>query len=464
MPKSVSRAIFFNVPDRSEDLIIKENEEFVPFVSTQSAILDEEVSGLEYSSREYFLPEYKISSSKLNTIRPLKNKSTLLGYQDGSVYEIRMSDQHSGLSNSSALEVRKFADGNTPVLAMAESPDGKYLAVSQFSVVSIVDLEDRKLIAQLHRVKGRILELAWSPDSSQLLMGRANGDVFAWTLEDDVYYTQDSLDVLDLYETQASPVVGISFHPSGRAFFVALENGALFLVRLLRTEVELGLIEADTDNQIGKGTYVQGFGNTAGGASSFFILPEKDELLVVSLNGSAVRWRIRGLKQLEVIDIGSEASTFSSFVDRSIGNLGSDLIVGVGRSLRLKVSCLKRDYKRLLAPTNEVYMPENGSVEDNGGGTGPSQALSDDQALLNELNSEIKKVGQVKNAAFSGGGKDFNLVLETAKFKESISVLTFAPETGVLWVGGKSGMLSGFYLRSYLEVSGNLNRIDAICK
>jgi WD40 repeat protein len=459
IPKEVSRTIFFDIPARSNDLIIKKTQEVTALTSTESAIVeDEELSGLEFGSKGFFLPGFKISNSKLNAIEALVGGKIVIGYQDGSVFEVSLANKD---QNEKTVNYAKLADGSSPILAMASSPNGKLIAISQFSVVTIVDVGKRKIIAQLHRVKGRILSMAWSPDSKNLLMGRANGDVFSWSLEEDISYTLDSLDVLELYETQSSPVVGISFHPSGRAFFVALENGSLFLVRLVKTEVDLGLREEDNNrSEIEKGSYVQQFGTVNGGVSSFFILPERDELLVVSFEGTAYRWRIRGLKQLETIDIGSEASTFASYVNKNVSNLNTDLIIGIGRSLRVKLSCLYKDYNKLIVPTNEVFLPETSAQKINGS---TNSSASDDEALIRELNSEIEVFSNKKETSFKGAGKEFNLVMEAPKFKESVSVINFDEKAGMLWIGGKSGILSGFYLKNYLENSSNSNRIDSIC-
>lgn len=458
LPKEVVRSIYFEVPDRSDDLDVEKEPKLITINPQNSALnLEDEESPLEFKSREYFSGGFELNKNKPNVIDNYKDGRVLVGYTDGSVYELYLSDD----TIVSALSTRLIAKGTSQILALKVSPDKKYLAVSQFSVVTIVDLEDLRLVAQLHRVKGRILELAWSPDSSRLLLGRANGDIFSWNLEENINYTLDTLDVLEMYETQASPVVDIIYHPSGRAFFVALENGSLFLIRSVQTELDLGLREEGKEYEIDKGSYVQKFGSIEGGVSKLFLLEDKEELLAVSFSGSAIRFRVRGLKQLEKIDIGSEASTFASFVNNSASKINSELIASIGRSLRLKLSCLNKDYNRLVEPTKDVFIPQ--STEMDGGATTTASKL-DDESLINELNQEIKKNEKSKELKPKGAGKEYNLVLETAKYLDSISILELNPDTGVLWVGGKSGIISTFYLRKYLQSSGNSSRIEAICK
>jgi len=88
----------------------------------------------------------------------------------------------------------------------------------------------------------------------------------------------------------------------------------------------------------------------------------------------------------------------------------------------------------------------------------------DDSDLIRELNQEILKNENSQPRSDVGAGPDLNLVLETAKYLESISIINLNAESGVLWVGGKSGTISAFYVKDYLESSSNSRRIENICK
>ncbi len=460
MPKTLVRTIYFNNPERSDDIAILNEPAFDIRPKKSVLVEDEDVSPLEYGSREYFSKGYTLSNSRANAMESYLYGDVIVGYQDGSIYQIMSRKESVG----SDLKVRQIAQGKSPILALRVSPDKRYLAVSQFSVVTIIDLTDNELVAQLHRVKGRILNLAWSPDSQVLLMGRANGDVYSWGLEEDIRFTLDSLNVIQLYETQASPVVGLEFHPSGRAFFTALENGSLFLVRLVQTEIDLGIREEGKEYEVDKGTYVQRFGGVEGNISKLILLPETDELIVVSLTGSAYKWRIRGLKELDKVDVGSEASTYAEYIGSNVFSSNKDLIASIGRGLRLKLSCLNKDYSKLIKPTSEVIVSEKNVPQVDGQSRYSSASDYDDSDLIRELNQEILKNENSQPRSDVGAGPDLNLVLETAKYLESISIINLNAESGVLWVGGKSGTISAFYVKDYLESSSNSRRIENICK
>ena len=455
LPKEVSRSIYFQVPARSQDLIPDKNSKFVGFVPDKEVLnTEEEQSPLEFSSRDYFSKGHQVALAKPNVLDTYKDGQTIVGYHDGSVYIVKK-------DLKGDFYKRLIAKGTSQILSLKISPDQKYLAVSQFSVVTIINLDDFTIVAQLHRVKGRILKLSWSPDSSVLLLGRANGDVFSWKLEDNIKYTLDSLDVLELYETEPSPVVDIIFHPSGRAFFVALENGGLFLVRLIQTEIDLGLREEGKEYEIDKGSYIKKFGMIPNGISKMAILPEREEIVILSIAGVVSRWRIRGLVQTEEIEIGSESSTFVALYEKELTGLGFDITASIGRSLRLKLSCLSKNYINLVKPTTDILKSEEINTPTN---SNKRSSLSiDDEALIRELNSEIKRNEIEKKIDNKARGKDLNLIVESPKYLESISVMELDKNTGELWVGGKSGIMSSFNLKKYMELPAILSRTQSIC-
>ena len=72
---------------------------------------------------------------------------------------------------------------DSPIYALSLSPDETVLAISQYSHVTLLNVQDATIVGRLTRVEGRILSLEWDPYGQLLLLARANGDVFLWTLE-----------------------------------------------------------------------------------------------------------------------------------------------------------------------------------------------------------------------------------------------------------------------------------------
>ena len=235
-----------------------------------------------------------------------KGDRLITGGQDGQVYEFVSRTDSGGLRR---FERKKLLGGVRPVLALSLSPDGKKLAVAQFSSVTIVDLEEGEISAQLSRVIGQILALDWDPRGESVVLGRANGDVFLWNLQGSPYAGSDNDNALEVYQAATSPIVGLSFHPSGRAFFAAEREGRVNFWRILRTERELGLRdELALSDQNRRGATQIPLGQIPGQIATLWLSPDGVDLYAMSLEGVVYSWRVRGLQLGPSIELGSDSS------------------------------------------------------------------------------------------------------------------------------------------------------------
>ncbi|MAT95972.1 MAG: hypothetical protein CL608_02295 [Anaerolineaceae bacterium] len=88
------------------------------------------------------------------------------------------------------------------------SPDGRFLAGSgPNQAIHVWNSSDGSEVAQL---AGSAVALAWSPDSSQLLLGSANGQVSLWPIEQDA--------VANSWNDHTGPISQIAWSPDGSRF------------------------------------------------------------------------------------------------------------------------------------------------------------------------------------------------------------------------------------------------------
>jgi WD40 repeat protein len=359
--------------------------------------------------------------------------------------------------------------------------------VSQFSQISIINLETREIDARLHRVKGRILSMAWGINSRLLLLGRANGDVFSWNLGEDISRSADTTNVLEFYETTPSPVVSIVFHPSGRAFFVALQSGSIYLIRLVRTERELGL-RLDLNNQgLKEGKYVVRVGRVPSNVNDMILDPKTEELLVSCADGSVYRWRLRGLRKAFPYPTGSDSTGFISLVHPSHGgelsrflfdqnsdmetgeNLDSDtqkseaLLLTLGRNLRLRFWCTSEEVYERIEPTSAILYQDD---HDGDGRTSGLRLKSSEDDIIDQLRRDLlaeieegpEKPDNKRDAPLLG------LVSETAPFLETVIAGKYSKSSGIIWVGEKTGVLIGFDVLGFLSSNSMKSQVKNVCK
>lgn len=277
------------------------------------------------------------------------------GGQDGNVVqstivEAKPSDDSAVRGELAATELpRRFIQtqtilvGQKPILALGLSPDERKLLVSQFSSVIVFDLDTKEITNRLTQVEGRVLSLAWDPKGELVLLGRANGDIFAWNLVQGTDAGEDSVDALERYEGSSSPIVRLLFHPAGRAFFSAERNGGIYLWRLLRTEGELGIRDEEAivdEDKAGKMRKV--VANLASEVEDIWLDSTARTVFAAAVDGNLYRFKVRGAKELDKIAVGTGA-VFSveglALHDEAGSEPDLHLVATSGKEQRIKFWC-----------------------------------------------------------------------------------------------------------------------------
>lgn len=358
--------------------------------------------------------------------------SAFAGASDGSVFLAELAPGR-GRTGAGTVRVRTLAEGEKPVLALAASPNGRFLAIAKFSLVSVLDLTRMKVVFQMSRVSGRILSLAWDPRGELLAMGRANGDIFVWNLVNGPAAGQDSSDALETYEGADAPVLHLAFHPSSRAFFSGSQNGAILLWRLLRTERELGLRDewADVDKQK-RGTKLIVVGRVPGRVEDMFLDAPGGELLAASQNGSIYRWQIRGLRARDEIPVGGD----------SVGSfrlIHPHLIVTTGRGQRIRLFCRNEQAEEVGGKVPIIRSEESVAAQSGG----PLEVIDGELQIDRSAERATPLPGPAKPAP--------DPVATSRLLAEPLGIVRGGEQADVLWATEKTGSLVLFAARSLVR-------------
>jgi WD40 repeat protein len=438
-----------------------EKGEHVPQqVSADTVFTVSDTTYFQPEAREYFLTPFRVHTGRINVIEDVASSNRIFtGGQDGKIFEVTISD---GAEGARTFSSKILAESSRPVLALAASPDGKYLAVSQFSLVSIINLKERKIEARFHRVKGRILAMAWDVNSQLLLLGRANGDIFSWNIGTDVSRASDSINVLEFYETNPSPVIKIVFHPSGRAFFAALQGGSVYLIRLVQTERELGLRLDTRKPGMKQGKYVVRIGGAPSMVNDMLLDYKTGQILVSAADGAIYRWRLRGLRKALPYPTGSDSTGFISLVHLSPSDDAEEepeaYLTTLGRNLRIRLWCARDEAFEVIEPTMAVIKdgddPESSRLE----------LKSSEEDILDQLKSELfAEMAPPPEENDRDDTPPRGLIAETPRFLETVIAGRYSPASGILWVGDKTGTLAGFDVKSFLSSNHIKSQINKVC-
>ena len=270
------------------------------------------------------------------------------GGDEGSVVRTRLSEKVHG-----QVELQTVLTGTKPVLALALS--GSLLAVAQTSSVTVFDLERQQETHRLTRVKGRITALAWDPRGELIALGMANGDVYVWSLEKGFFKPagKNSLEALEHYIGGTSAIVGIAFHPSAGAFFVAERAGSISMWRLLRTEREMGLRDQFAVNdQVADLTERKRFADINSAVEDMWLAPDGKLLFVSGGDGKLYSWKVRGLVPQESLAFGSQPLLGVTGVSVLGGE--PELIVAASQDQRLKFICRTSESGRLSEAVRKI--------------------------------------------------------------------------------------------------------------
>lgn len=108
--------------------------------------------------------------------------------------------------------------GNEMAIVLAAAPSGKYLAAGgETGNVRVWDVVTRQPVADLRAGQGRVIGLAFRPDSGQLLVASAAGQIRAYSV---AQWGEDYL--LDMRPCRLG---ALAIHPAGKTFAVGTERG-----------------------------------------------------------------------------------------------------------------------------------------------------------------------------------------------------------------------------------------------
>ena len=111
--------------------------------------------------------------------------------------------------------------GQADTLALAFSPDGKMLASAGRGEISLWDVRTHRLLSELTRRGARVAVLAFSPDSSILLIGCGDGTIEVWDTNN---YTRKST-----IKPHTGRIEVLRFSPDGQTLATGSMDGTILL-------------------------------------------------------------------------------------------------------------------------------------------------------------------------------------------------------------------------------------------
>lgn len=318
---------------------------------------------------------YSIHQDEINSVSVRADgQAVFSGGSDGQIFHTKIISLGAS-GKATEVQSEKLVTSESPILAVALSPSEQLLAFSQFSSVTVLDLQTRSVRYQLRKVRGRITALGWDPREELLAIGGSDGEVYVWNIKDSTTASDLSLG-LEHYQSGTSPIVSLLFHPSSRVFFIAEQNGVVRLQRLFRTEREMGIRDdsADVDreswNPVGMTVASPGVR-----LEDIWLSAAGDVLNVANSGGAVSRLKIRGLTPIESVQlpttkIRSVWPVRISVKTSQYGRESVELLASTSRDQRLQFWCMNNDLlpessgaiklvaesERFLEPLSKIYL------------------------------------------------------------------------------------------------------------
>lgn len=342
------------------------------------------------------------------------------GGRDGNVVRSEL------LYPSSLRQVRTqiLLESTGPILGLALSPSERYLAVSQFSSIIVYDIAKRTIVSRMNRIKGRIVKIAWDPREELIAAGLATGELYVWNAFRGESAGENSSNAIEQYENFGiSPIVGLVFHPSARALFVAERVGEIKLWRLVRTDEELGLRDSNAlidANAEGRLNILVGKINDS--LEDIALSADGEYILGSDSKGFLHRWKVRGLKYQAPVQLdrsGLFAVRPLLLTDKN--SRRHHLLVSSGRQQTMKFWCAD------IQPTKQNAEEEFGE---------PPTVLVDGQIVPPPVAPPAEE--RVEPASFDA------YLGQTPKFDNPTTLLEISSESSRLWAAEKTGSLLTF--------------------
>lgn len=283
------------------------------------------------------------------------------GGEDGKVLEHELFRAEDGATQ---LRTTLIYESSEPIFAVSLNPDGRLLAVAQNSLVFVIDTQSRTIIHRLSRASGRVGALTWDPKGSLLAIGRSNGEVLVWRIKSGPSAGEDDEDAIESYRGFGSPIIAIAFHPNGRVFFAAHRDGVVYLWRLIRTELEMGVRDEDAlrdnNNRGRRNLAISGFNSRL---EDIWMREDGKFLLVAASDGRILKVKIRGLLISETSRVGTDVvnAVRTLYVDReelSARESGATGVIAANyRDRQIRFWCLESLEKQLVASSRPLADP-----------------------------------------------------------------------------------------------------------
>lgn len=248
-----------------------------------------------------------------------------------------------------ALELKKLVELPSTVSALNVSPDNRWLAVGEFSRVTLVSVASGERVHTLTQVEGRVTAMAWNAKSDLLAIGRADGDVFVWHVATGQDAGEDTKDALETYSAAHSPIVKIVFHPDGRAFFVAEHDGVIRLWRLIQTEIAMGVRDqasVSEQQQVGRKYLVA---LSAGVPIEDMTLAPDGNTIYVSVDNRVLNVKVRGLVLQNPWTVGPDSARRLQLLTGT----ASSAIAVTGKQQRVRFLCAGNGREVAVSPVFE---------------------------------------------------------------------------------------------------------------
>jgi len=260
-------------------------------------------------------------------------REAFTGGADGRVLRHQLVESSGGRMLVVSTELAK---SSREILSLGLSPDGKNLAVGQYSALSLIDLASSTISRRMTRFKGRVTAISWDGEGEFLLFGLSSSRVYSWGLGERNGQGKNSLEALSEYRGMASGVVSLITHPDGEIFFGADRTGNILVWRLIRTEENLGLRTRDGLRED------ENISNSARKVTSlpleitnFSIAQAGEDIYAVTSDGLYRPWKMKGLIPRKKVRISND--TLQGFTELKLG--AQPFMVAATREQRLKIFC-----------------------------------------------------------------------------------------------------------------------------